>query len=141
MKKLLFLTATCAILTAPATAVQQCVALDASVNGTSYVNPGSKAEWSVTFPNVTVRGIGVCGSKSGSYKDLSDSFTTYDSAAGFANNRYCWCKMISQAVSSWVLAFAADDADYCAPGCNGDCASAVRNSSTFRSAMFGSISN
>ncbi len=93
MKKILTLTAVGAILTVPAMAVVQCVALDASVAATD-VSYGS-SDWTAVFPNMTIKGVATCGGTSKTSNQLSD-----DVLVGDGSN--CWCRAISPFITSWV---------------------------------------
>ena len=55
--------------------------------------------------DITVRGIGVCAASVGSrdYVTISSIITTNLGEADPAHeNNYCWCKIISPAVSHWI---------------------------------------
>ena len=142
MKRYIFVILGIAMLGVSAHAVQKCVALDASgMQGSSLDYESYQPDWSVTFTNgVTVKGIGVCSNKSGSYKETSDSIT-FDDTGTPDNNYYCWCRMISPAVSSWVFSDDAGYADHCAFYCSNYCALSVWSSSAFRSALFSGLGN
>ncbi len=122
MKKLLTLTAVGAILAAPATAVQQCIALGADYECyVSFNGPGeaitkgqcSTADYSLDSPygpNVNVTLIGLCavtdGGTQNTVQRLISTGTFYDNGSydtyGIAKRNHCWCKMIQPMVSMWV---------------------------------------
>ncbi|MBE6459659.1 MAG: hypothetical protein E7009_01585 [Alphaproteobacteria bacterium] len=152
MKKLLTLTAVGAILAAPATAVQKCVALDpehVSCYPTSeeYSDFVGKAEWSITCTtngtSVPIKGIGMCSNQAANdFFDTSEAITTVSSESDMTD-RYCWCKMVEPAVSSWVYigtdVYGGDRA--CAYGCAASCFDTIYKESGFQSALFGSLAN
>ncbi|MBR2393073.1 MAG: hypothetical protein IKB05_01110 [Alphaproteobacteria bacterium] len=135
MKKLLTLTAVGAILAAPATAVQRCVALSEN-NNDFYIDDYEYSEWTLKSSNITIKGIGLCTGTSGAVKETSDTLLNY--GGGY----YCWCRMISPAVSSWFSSNFEDNDDYiCATNCSLACAELVRDDAEFRSALFTTVSN
>ena len=135
MKKLLTLTAVGAILAAPATAVQRCVALSEN-NNDFYIDDYGDSEWTLKSSNITIKGIGLCTGTSGAVKETSDTLSIQ--GAGY----YCWCRMISPAVSSWFYSSFEDNDDYiCATSCSLVCAELVRDDAEFRSALFTTVSN
>ena len=139
MKKLLTLTAVVAILPAPATAVQKCVALiDNNTIGTPYNSGTFGADWRVNFPNGNiVKGVATCSlwgySDDGNLRDTISYAPEFDWSA----NYWCYCKMTKPAVSKWVLLQdyndAADCFEMCAQGCEDWVA---RNQTNFRNLIF-----
>ena len=107
MKKLLTLTAVGALLAAPAMAVQKCVNLDAGDYGDREEDLYDRPDWFVSYVDYggpVVRGIGICSSdynEPGTFSSRLDKLT-FD-GDNLENNKYCWCKMLSPAVSSWVF--------------------------------------
>lgn len=130
MKKLLLLTAAATIIAAPATAVQKCVALDASGRtcyaGTAtsyYINWTSQCDnYIVGTPRFDVSGVGYCWllnpengpSSPISWKSFSSAY-----ASGGSN---CWCQMLSPAVSGYVYAKTFDSQIKCNESCSSACA-------------------
>ncbi len=135
MKKLLTLTAVGAILTAPALAVQKCVALDASVNGEDFggMYLEGRMDWYVNFSNITVRGVSVCSSL------LSE--TTDDMPMPDGSGYHCYCKMVSPAVSLWHYVSSFVDEWDCKEFCAGMCNTQVAADSSFRAKMYSSLSD
>ncbi len=145
MKKLLTLTALCAILSAPAMAVQKCVALDSSTTTCTPTSAFGNANWSATCTTngtrVPIKGIAMCSNQAaGAQYGTSDAITTVSSASD-TNNVNCWCKMVEPAVSSWVFISARVSAGFCEFYCSGNCATSAQSDSAFRSALFGSLAN
>ncbi len=140
MKKLLTLTALCALLTAPATAVQKCVALDANMATYGGDMPAYKTDWTLNAENLVIKGIAVCSNKRGSRYADTASELTYDETDS-NNNYYCWCRMISPAVSLWTYTYECEDSLECAMVCTDSCVTSIDFDSDFRSAMFSNLSN
>lgn len=137
----------CAMVAAPAHAVTKCVALSGS--GTtctsdfrSYYN---KTDWAATCTtngvSTPISGIARCSSTDGGSEGATATELDVSYTAG--ENMNCWCKMISPAVSRWVFFFSSgpgEDAS-CNANCAASCANRVKNSATFRRALFGSLSD
>lgn len=136
MKKILILTAVGAILTVPAMAVVQCVALDASVvaTDTSY----GSSDWTAVFPNMTIKGVATCGGTSQTSNQLSD-----DVLVGDGSN--CWCRVISPFITSWVWANEGglNDPNDCYESCAYLCVNDMRYSSgsSWRTKLYNAIIN
>ena len=132
MKKLLTLTATCAILTAPASAVQKCVALDVGASCRADSVDSGGIYWDMTCNPETsnpvyVGGIGVCAQDLGygDYDVLSDDeFRVVSTDATSVNLKSCWCRVLTPFVSKWILSYtytaSLQCAKYCAQQCAGD---------------------
>ena len=161
MKKLLTLTAVGAILSAPAIAVQKCVALGGDISCTSsYSSYLGKANWEATCTSngvsVPIKGIAACSQEAG----LDVGYTKFDDESNTDvellptvysnsnyNNKECWCKIISPAISRWVYTGRtyADVAD-CLYNCAKDCAYMVvdkrsTDSLYVQSSLFEKMSN
>ena len=121
----------------PVSAVTKCVKLSSSTTCSNYSGATGQSNWSVTCGGVSVQGVAFCGSQSGGSQGATSTTVTISSTVD--NNKYCWCKMVSPAVSSWV--FASDlPGSSCYNGCPYHCAYAI-NDASFRSGMFGSLSD
>ena len=134
----------CAITTTGAHAVTKCVALNSSTTCTSnYSAYQYHTDWVATCTtngvSTPISGIGICSSTSGS--STGQTATELDTSSTTDDNKYCWCKMTSPAVSRWVFPNVQAAADYCAQNCAFHCAHNVRSSAAFRSAMFSSLSD
>ena len=115
MKNIVMLSAILAVVSVPAAAVQKCVALGSRTTceaprGLSE-SPTGKADWSLTCTtnreSVTVKGIGVCSSVSGRTASPVDSLITStcisSSSCPLSGDAvYCYCRMVSPALSQWV---------------------------------------
>lgn len=139
MKKILTITALCGIFAVPAGAVQKCVALDVDVIPTEVLYTEGLADWSVVYPDVTIRGIAVCSNISADEHSTSNTleYSTYNAEL----NSECWCRMISPAVSLWVYTTSQDDGAYCAETCPRICANRTKNMTGFRASLFSNLNN
>ena len=148
MKKLLILTTVGVILTAPAIAVQKCVALNtestecASPNPSLYLNtPWWEAVCTTNDKNLLIKGIGACSRVQGNaYASAypSNTIPTVSNSSDTTNVN-CWCKMVSPAVSRWVFAKTHTSVGDCAASCAFYCVNQF-SYSEFRAAMFAKIS-
>lgn len=149
MKKLLILTAVCAISTAPVSAVQKCVALDSdSLTCTDDFSVLSSTEWWTTCrspyaSDIEVKGIAVC-SFSNTSTDVNGTETVLNMSTlgSYTLNTYCWCKIISPVVSKWRFYMQATSAGECYKECAIGCASAFStNVGLFRDRILYNLSD
>lgn len=121
--------------------VVKCVPLSTSTTcTTTMTGPTNALNWVATCNNATdgisgisVSGVAGCSNASGGTSDtLSTSSTVND-------NRHCWCKMTSPAVSKWVYMSLMSGYSDCATNCSYMCANQLKSDSTFRAAMFGNM--
>ena len=125
----------------PAMAVTKCVALNSSTTCTS--SPSSYTgytDWAATCTtngvSTPISGIGICSSTSGSsIGQTATKLSTSD------DNKHCWCKMTSPAVSRWVYNYSDASAGFCAQSCAKFCANYIQRYANLRSALFGSLSD
>jgi len=107
----------------------KCVALNSSTTCKKITWERGKLDWgaSCTTGDTTVEisGIAVCASQGGNQGDKSDSLTTSQTSD---NNKYCWCKLISPAVSPWVLFDSGGSAGTCLYDCAQACAGMLASS-------------
>ena len=129
----------------PAMAVTKCVALNSSStkctsDDTQYQG---HTDWAATCTtngvSTPISGIGICSSTKGASQYTTA--TELDTSSTSDNNKYCWCKMTSPAVSRWVFRLSFTSAGFCARLCALNCAIGVRDFAAFRSALFGSLSD
>ena len=148
MKKLLTLTAVVAMLAAPATAVQKCVALtpenlSCSIDE-SFVDVGMESDWRVNCTNngktIVVHGVNMCSNGWLGENRVTNGQLYVSPGTG------CFCRIISPAVSKWVSAFKfsvtdseMEDAWRCTDSCAYQCAYEFVNDQTFRQAMLSSL--
>ena len=122
----------------PASAVTKCVKLNSSADCYSIGITG-ESNWSASCNSVPVAGVAFCGSQNGgSFGATTDAVTASSSSD---DNKYCWCKMVSPAVSQWVFCRAYGSAGNCISDCADMCNSYGLYDYSFRSAMFGSLSD
>ena len=138
-KNLLIAGLICMATIPPATAVTKCVKLNSSTTCSSNSGEYGQSNWSATCGGVSIQGVAFCGSRNGgSVGATTDAVTTSTTSD---NNKYCWCKMVSPAVSRWVFTYAYTSAGRCADDCAYYCALYARNNASFRSALFGNLSD
>ena len=127
----------CAASIPPAYAVTKCVKLTSSTTCTSPSGNGSN--WSVTCGGIEIQGVSFCGSQDGyAIGATSETVTT---GLTSDDNKNCWCKMVSPAVSSWVFNRSAPSAGNCAYNCAIGCAAYAQGKASFRSALFSGLSD
>ena len=135
----------CAITTTGAHAVTKCVALNSrstrcTTDDSQYE---SYTDWAATCTtnvvSTPISGIGICSSTQGSLTGATA--TELDTSSTTDDNKYCWCKMTSPAVSRWVFNRSYSSTGDCAQDCAYHCANKTQLPSTFSSAMFGSLSD
>lgn len=136
------------LLVLPVFAVQKCVDFSGVESGAQieYIVDMDSLDWKWVFPNLTIRGIGVCAATVGELGDVSDSLTM--SLSGLlsgdykTNNFYCWCRMLSPALSDWVAyGSESDDPEECVMRCADDCGIGFVYDPELKSAMLDSLSN
>ena len=144
-KRLILVGGIAAILAATgAHAVTKCVALNSSTTCT-YERPGvNVADWTSTCTtngvSTPIKGIGICSANAGS--TVGATATELEMSSTVDENINCWCKMTSPAVSRWVFYSSfTSPLVICAQSCAANCARIVQASASFRSAMFGSLSD
>ena len=146
MKKHLILVGviTTVLTTTGAHAVTKCVALNSSTTCTSSpIQYQYHTDWADTCTtngvSTPISGIGICSSTKGASQYATA--TKLDTSSTSDDNKYCWCRMISPAVSRWVFLSSGASAGDCAQYCASDCANNVQYIAPLRSALFGSLSD
>ena len=129
----------CAASIPPAYAVTKCVKLTSSTKCTSSSGADGQSNWSATCGGIAIQGVAFCGSQDGGSMGTKSENVTTSSTSD--DNKYCWCKMVSPAVSSWVFNYSDSSAGYCVNGCARNCAHYARYSTAFRSALFSGLSD
>ena len=131
------------IMTPPALAVTKCVALNSNTTCTYEVPRENIADWTSTCTtngvSTPIKGIGICSANAGSSTGATTTELEISSTA--AENRICWCKMTSPAVSRWVFNSSSPSAVGCARYCGHYCANNGWSRAAYLSAMFGSLSD
>ena len=133
----------CAASIPPAYAVTKCVKLSPSTTCTSPSGATGQSNWSATCGDIEIQGVAFCGSqKGGSSGETSETVTTSTTSD---NNKHCWCKVVSPAVSSWVYYASPPDVGTCAHTCASSCAygstAKIPYNSAFQSALFSELSD
>ena len=134
----------CAASIPPAYAVTKCVKLTSSTTCTRSSGAIGQSNWSATCGGIEIQGVAFCGSQNGGSVGTKSETVTTSSTSD--DNKYCWCKMVSPAVSSWVFlnlsnASAVRCAYYCASSCANYSTYYAQSGSAFRSAMFSGLSD
>ena len=129
----------CAASIPPAAAVTKCVALNSSTTCTSSSGAPGQSNWSATCGGIEIQGVAFCGSRNGVFAGTKSENVTTGSTSD--DNKYCWCKMVSPAVSRWVFHPADTLAGSCAYSCAYLCAADAQGSASFRSALFSGLSD
>ena len=138
-KHLIIVGIICAASIPPAYAVTKCVKLTPSTTCTSSSGAFGQSNWSATCGGVSVSGVAFCGSQDGGSTGTKSETVTTSPAS--ADNKNCWCKMVSPAVSSWVFNRSAPSAGNCAYNCAIGCAAYAQGKASFRSALFSGLSD
>ena len=153
MKNVFFLTAIgFTIAAVPAYAVQKCVALDSSTTCTSSTRPTKgTADWSLSCTTsgttVAISGIGMCSNTEGTISSPTSTLTitaiSYATEPGtcyVGDATYCYCKMLSPAVSYWTYSGIGYSTESdCLYNCAYDCATYITRESALRTALFGNL--
>ena len=126
----------CAASIPPAYAVTKCVKLTPST--TCPTSSGNGSNWSATCGGIEIQGVAFCGSQDGGSTGTKSGTVTTSSTSD--NNKYCWCKMVSPAVSSWVFGRSTSSGGLCTSSCSYSCANLVKGSA-FRSGLFSGLSD
>ena len=132
----------CAMVAAPAHAVTKCVALNSSTTCT-LSDPSvfqNKSNWELNCTTngktVSVKGVWICGANRGDSHIAQAEITT-----SATDNKYCWCKMTSPAVSQWIYVDAKPSLDSCLSSCPISCASYTAWTPEFRNLLFSTLSD
>ena len=150
MKNIVMLSAILAVVSVPAAAVQKCVALGSGT--TACAGPGGlsrpptgKLDWSLTCTtnreSVTVKGIGVCSPVSGRtnspVSSLASSTCISSSSCPSGDAVYCYCRMVSPALSQWVaIELAFNSESLCLQNCAATCYQYLIDDQSVRTALF-----
>lgn len=121
----------------PATAVTKCVKLSSSTSCSNYSSNGSN--WYATCGGIEIQGVAFCGSHNGGSTGATSTTVTTSSTSD--NNKYCWCKMVSPAVSHWVYSISYASTDDCVNDCVASCAFRAKSLMSFRSGLFSNLSD
>ncbi len=154
MSKFMFILFMVGAYTDPASAVSVCarVTTDTNTTCTSHTPTGTTSttpDWTVTCTNttnnttdtITVTGIGVCSNQTTLFNDAI-SYPAVQNPDETPITSYCWCKMLSPAISKFVRITnnAWDQYDYCYPRCAKVCAETFQNDTGFRASILNNLS-
>ncbi len=128
MKKLLILTAVGTILTMPAMAVQKCAPAwgYSGAFPMNYAGGGTtgKTNFSIVYSpsspdSFTMDGIAHCSSQAPTTSTTGRMTSDLNMAAG----KYCWCRIVSPALSNWIPMESTEitSTDTCASNCAYQC--------------------
>ena len=144
MKKTLLIAGlVCVTIIPPAAAVTKCVALNSNTtcdtgDGTSG-NVVVNATCTTNGTSVDVQIVGSLSSTRGTSEgETKDSIKETNSAPSSSNRLYCWCKMISPAVSKWVYAYYTTNSS---DMCSATCSRYLSFNDDFRNALFSNLSD
>ena len=129
----------CAASIPPVYAVTKCVKLTPSTTCKRYSGATGQSNWSATCGGIAIQGVAFCGYQDGGSEGKTSENVTASSTSN--NNKYCWCKMVSPAVSPWVFGTPLTSAGLCADNCADQCAFRARYSTAFRSGLFSGLSD
>ena len=96
-KHLLIAGLICVATIPPAAAVTKCVKLTSSTTCSTYSGEHGQSNWSATCGGVSIQGVAFCGSQNGGSQGATSTAVTISTTSD--DNKYCWCRMISPAVS------------------------------------------
>jgi len=119
-------------------AATKCVKLTPSAN-CSYNQAVAlgQSNWTFSCNKIQINGVMFCGSqKSNRIGSISD---TVQISTTSENNRYCWCKIVTPAVSPWVFVQDRESAYNCAQSCARSCATFAAASTDFQSILFSNL--
>lgn len=129
-------------------AAVKCVALATGMTCEAYPSGFTgKSDWSANCTmnvtggvvKTTIQGIAMCSDQvGGRVGATSDTLTTNTDVE---RNAWCWCKMVSPAVSKWVAYSASNGLANCDSQCAYNCANAIRSNQNFQTGMFNNLIN
>lgn len=114
-----------------------------NVDGTSKQSDSTDKIWKVVFDYTTLTGYASCNDISGTANTPKTNLVTGAADTGV----HCWCEMWpvtdygyeSGPTSYWMYLKSYSTDSACATSCTEDCATAVKDDDTFRTAMFESM--
>ena len=161
MKKILFCCGIIALYSGATIAAEKCVALneEASNVTTTCTRDSNFVSWSdwyvtcsttyldgssyVTTEDFVIKGIAQCSHNSNStIGAVKDKINTIASNSA-ENDKFCYCKMVSPAVSKWVYAHTYGDHSNCSYNCPARCTDYLTTdaNANYMKAMFSNLSD
>ena len=132
--------ATTILAVTPALAATKCVKLDTNTSCNYYnMEAGSGPDWRVMCGNVKVTGISSCTNISGTSGQVRERVEPTTSSG--EDNYYCWCKMISPAISKWVFSTSFQSSGSCAIYCGNECLEDLLHGGAFQRSLFSNLSD
>lgn len=137
---------TCIALLVPfsnAHALSQCVKLSPTSGTCSEVSVTAKyINATVNCSGTQISLVSQCSSSTGT-ADVTTADDIVINSTTPANNKYCWCRIVSPATSKWVYRYAYSSNTSCAYSCSRGCANAflysMDNDVQFRTAMYNNL--
>ncbi|MDE6570938.1 MAG: hypothetical protein K2L95_01830 [Alphaproteobacteria bacterium] len=117
-------------------AMTKCVKLTSSMTCSQVDTPTYQSNWMSDCAGTRIHGVAFCGNQNSNLGDKTDAVGT---GLTSDDNRYCWCKMVSPAVSSWVFAFIFGSAGDCSVKCAYYCAHNAATHAVFVAALFSGL--
>lgn len=113
------------------------------VDGTSKQSDSTNKIWKVVFSDQTLTGFASCNDIVGTANTPKTNLVTGAADIGI----HCWCEMWpveeygyeTGPTSYWMYLKSYSDATSCASTCTDDCATAMKDDDTFRTAVFESM--
>ena len=145
--KLIIAWLVCIIMAPPAHAVTKCVALNSNTRcGSSQNNYLNYSDWqasctSASTINVPILGTSICTAAGGSFVGEASAALGVHYPNQANTYEQCWCRLLSPGVSRWIYAGEGGLMGSCGTSCAALCAYLIQSNSTFRSNMFGSLSD
>lgn len=90
--------------------------------------------WQATCGQMTIIGTGACSNVSGGKIAAQADNIPAENSSDI--NKFCWCRMMSPAVSKWIFSYPFSSAAECAYSCGYRCAADMNSSVAARSAIF-----
>lgn len=117
-------------------AATKCVKLVPTAKCSTATGESGQSNWGGHCYGITLSGIGLCGNQNGGVTGTTADVVQTSSDS--TQNKYCWCKLISPAVSPWVFNDAVQAAN-CAHYCAQFCATYLNRYQEFRAALFSNL--
>lgn len=117
-------------------ALHSCLKLNASTTPSVTTPASYTVNWTATSDGTAISGISHCSSSTGSISSTASALTI---SSTIADNKYCWCRILSPADSWWAYATAYASDTTCYSGCAAACASTFQSNQTFRASLINSM--
>lgn len=133
----------CILSVSDAVALSTCVKLSPTSGTCSEVSVTAKyIDATVNCNGTQVTLVSQCSSSTGT-ADVSTANDIVINSSTPANNKYCWCRIVSPVTSKWVYRYAYSSNSGCAYSCSRGCANAflyaMDNDVQFRTSMYNNL--